>query len=136
LYAYDEFESGSLIDFSEFVRLNLEPNMTKVSRGAVKVFYENYTFNQLFICVNIPEDLSLHKTIHKSKGDEFKNVLLVLEEEDNIDFLINSDLENNEEQRINYVAVSRAQNRLFISVPTLNIQKQQALNNLFDIENI
>lgn len=136
LNTYDEYKSGSLIEFSEFVRLKLEPNMTKVTRGAVKVFYEVHTLNQLLMCVNIPEDLSLHKTIHKSKGDEFKNVLLVLEEESNIDFLINSDLENDEEQRINYVAVSRAENRLFISVPTLSIEKQQALNNLLDIENV
>ena len=136
LNSYDEYKSGSLIEFSEFVRLNLEPNMTKVTRGAVKVFYESHTLNQLLICVNIPEDLSLHKTIHKSKGDEFKNVLLVLEDESKIEFLINSDLENDEEQRINYVAVSRARNRLFISVPTLSTEKKQALNNLFDIENI
>lgn len=136
LNAYDEYKSSSLIEFSEFVRLNLEPNMTKVTRGRVKVFYESYSLNQLLLCVNIPEDLSLHKTIHKSKGDEFKNVLLVLKEESNIDFLINSDLENDEEQRINYVAVSRAQNRLFISVPTLSIENKEALNSLFDIENV
>ena len=49
-------------------------------------------------------------------------------------FLINSDLENNEEQRINYVAVSRAQNRLFISVPTLAVATQEVLKELFDIE--
>lgn len=134
--AFDEYKSGSLIAFSEFVRLNLEPTMTKVSRGAVKVFYETNTFNQLLLCVNIPEDLSLHKTIHKSKGDEFKNVLLVLNDESDIDFLINPDLENNEEHRVNYVAVSRAKNKLFISVPTLNAEKQQVLNHLFDIENI
>lgn len=134
--AFDEYKSGSLMAFSEFVRLNLETNMTKVSRGAVKVFYETNTFNQLLLCVNIPEDLSLHKTIHKSKGDEFKNVLLVLKDESDIDFLINPDLENNEEHRVNYVAVSRAKNKLFISVPTLNAEKQQVLNNLFDIENI
>jgi DNA helicase-2/ATP-dependent DNA helicase PcrA len=136
LNAYDEYKSGSLIQFSEFVRLNLDSNMTKVSRGAVKLFYENQTFNQLSLCVSIPEDLSLHKTIHKSKGDEFRNVLLILEEESNINFLIDSDLENDEEQRINYVAVSRAKNRLFISVPTLNQERKEVLNNLFDIENI
>jgi len=136
LNAYDEYKSGSLIEFSEFVRLNLEPNMTKVTRGAVKVFYESHTFNQLIMCVNIPEDLSLHKTIHKSKGEEFGNVLLVLEQENNINFLIDSDLENDEEQRINYVAVSRAKNRLFISVPTLSQEKQVVLSNLFEIENV
>ena len=133
---FENYKSGTLIEFSEFVRLNLEPNMTKVTRGKVKVFYESHTFNQLSMCVNIPEDLSLHKTIHKSKGDQFKNVLLVLEEESDIDFLINSNLENDEEHRINYVAVSRAQNRLFLSVPTLNQEKKEVLNNLFNIEKI
>lgn len=136
LNAYDEYKSGSLIQFSEFVRLNVDSNMAKVSRGAVKLFYENQTFNQLSLCVSIPEDLSLHKTIHKSKGDEFENVLVVLKKESDIDFLLNPDLVNKEEQRINYVAASRAQNKLFISVPTLSEDKQEALNNLFDIENI
>jgi DNA helicase-2/ATP-dependent DNA helicase PcrA len=136
LNSYDEYKSGSLKEFSEFVRLKLKHDITKVTRGAVNTFYEANTFNQLLMCVNIPEDLSLHKTIHKSKGDEFKNVLLVLEDESNIDFLINPDLENNEEQRINYVAVSRAKNRLFISVPTLSTETQQSLNHLFDFDNI
>lgn len=136
LNKYDEFKSGSLIEFSEFIRLNIDSNMTKVSRGAVKLFYKNNSFNELILCVSIPEDLSLHKTIHKSKGDEFKNVLLVLKKESDINFLIDPDLENSEEQRINYVAISRAQNKLFISIPTLSIEKQQILNNLFVIENV
>ncbi|MFC4634646.1 UvrD-helicase domain-containing protein [Dokdonia ponticola] len=134
LKSFEEYKSSSLIEFSEFVRLNLEPSMTKVSRGAVKVFYENHTFNQLLLCVSIPEDLSLHKTIHKSKGDEFKNVLLVLEKEDDIDLFINPDLEQNEEHRVNYVAISRAENKLFISVPVLSKNNQEMLNTLFDIE--
>lgn len=136
LNAFDEYKTCSLIEFSEFVRLNLESNMTKVSRGAVKAFYKSHTFNQLLLCVSIPEDLSLHKTIHKSKGDQFNNVLLVLTEENDMDFLINPDLEKNEEQRINYVGLSRAKNRLFISTPTLSLGKQKTLNKLFEIENV
>jgi DNA helicase-2/ATP-dependent DNA helicase PcrA len=53
-------------------------------------------FNKFLLCVSIPEDLSLHKTIHKSKGDEFDNVLLLLKKESDIGFLINSGFENNE----------------------------------------
>lgn len=136
LAKYDEYETASLIEFSEFIKLNLDSTMTKVSRGAVKVFYENYTFYQLLLCVSIPEDLSLHKTIHKAKGDEFNNVLLVLKEENDINFLIESDIINNEEHRINYVAISRAKNRLFISIPTLDDVKQETLSNDFEIENV
>ncbi len=133
---YNVYKDLSLLDFANFVKENLDNSISKITGGRGKLFYSNHTFNQLSLCVSIPEDLSLHKTIHKSKGDEFKNVLLVLKKESDIDFLINPDLENIEVQRINYVAVSRAQNRLFISVPTLSAEKQHALNNLFDIENI
>lgn len=133
---YDNYKGSSLLDFSNFVKENLDNSISKVTGGGIKIFYENYSFNQLLLCVSIPEDLSLHKTIHKSKGDEFNNVLLVLKDESDTEFLINSDLESDEEQRINYVAISRAKNRLFISVPTLSSEKKQALDNLFDIENI
>lgn len=136
LNGYDEYKDGSLINFSEFVRVNLNSKISKVSGGKVKPFYENNLFNQLLLCVSIPEDLSLHKTIHKSKGDEFNNVLLVLKNEDDIKFLINPDLEKNEEHRINYVAISRAKNKLFISIPTLDESKQAQLKHLFDIENL
>ncbi|MBL4559389.1 MAG: ATP-dependent helicase [Labilibaculum sp.] len=133
---YDDYKDLSLLDFSKFVKENLDNSISKVTGGRIKTFYENQTFNQLSLCVSIPEDLSLHKTIHKSKGDEFKNVLLVLKKESDINFLLNSNLENKEEQRINYVAVSRAENKLFISVPTLSVDKQRELNSLFEIENV
>lgn len=136
LHKYDDYKDLSLLDFSFFVKENLDNSISKVTGGRIKIFYENHSFQQLLLCVSIPEDLSLHKTIHKSKGDEFENVLLVLKKESDINFLINSDLENSEEQRINYVAVSRAQNTLFITVPTLSIESQQTLNNLFEIENV
>lgn len=136
LSKHDEYKNGTLMEFTEFLRLNIDSSISKFRKGPIKDFYENNLFNQLSLCVSIPEDLSLHKTIHKSKGDEFKNVLLVLKKETDISFLISPDLENTEEQRINYVAVSRAENKLFISVPTLSIEKQQALNNLFEIENL
>ncbi|MEH6538273.1 MAG: ATP-dependent helicase [Psychroserpens sp.] len=133
---YDDYKGLSLLDFSNFVKENLNNSISKVTGGRIKSFYENHTFNQLLLCVSIPEDLSLHKTIHKSKGDEFNNVLLVLKEESDSEFLINSDLAQYEEQRINYVAVSRAKNRLFISVPALSEEKQEVLSNLFEIEKL
>ena len=58
--------------------------------------------------------------------------------EDDLAFLLSPDLNetNNdaEEQRINYVAVSRAKQRLFVSVPSLQISKQMILNDRFQIE--
>ena len=136
LNKYSEFENGTLIEFSDFVRTNLKPELTKFSKGAIKDFYEKNSLKQLLLCVSIPEDMSFHKTIHKAKGDEFDNVLLVLKEEKDINFLLEQNLLLNEEHRINYVAISRARNRLFISVPTLSTVTQTSLQTFYDIENV
>ncbi len=129
-----EFENGTLLDFATFIRTNLNTELSTFSRGSIKDFYENNTFKHLFLCVSIPEDMSLHKTIHKAKGDEFDNVILVLKEENDINFLIERNLLSNEEHRINYVAISRAKNRLFISIPTLSVNAQTSLQTYYDIE--
>lgn len=135
LERYDDYKSLSLLEFSVFVKENID-SISKVTGGQIKVFYQSKTFKQLSLCVSIPEDLSLHKTIHKAKGDEFSNVLLVLKEENDINFLITPDLINNEEHRINYVALSRAKNKLFISIPTLHNDKKALLNSNFEIINV
>ncbi|MBK7233809.1 MAG: ATP-dependent helicase [Saprospiraceae bacterium] len=133
---YSEFENGTLLEFANFVRTNLKPEITKFSKGAIKLFYENTDLKKLLLCVSIPEDMSLHKTIHKAKGDEFDNVLLVLKDEKDIDFILEQNLLSNEEHRINYVAISRAKNRLFISVPTMSSAIQTSLQTNYEIENV
>ena len=47
-------------------------HISNLRSGAAKTFYEGYTYQQLSLCVRIVEDTSLHKTIHKAKGDEFR----------------------------------------------------------------
>lgn len=133
---YSEFENSSLFDFAVFIRTNLVSDLPNFRAGAIKTFYDSHTFKQLLLCVSIPEDMSSHKTIHKAKGDEFDNVLLVLREEKDIKFLIEQNLLSNEEHRINYVAMSRAKNRLFISIPTLSASTQLSLNGTYDIETV
>lgn len=133
---YSEFENGTLLEFADFVRTNLNAELTKFSKGAIKDFYENNEIKKLLLCVSIPEDMSLHKTIHKAKGDEFENVLLVLKDEKDIEFILQQDLLSNEEHRINYVAISRAKNRLFISVPSLSTASQTNLQTYYEFENV
>jgi DNA helicase-2/ATP-dependent DNA helicase PcrA len=133
---FAEYENATLLDFAVFIRTNLVSDLPNFKTGAIKTFYDSHTFKQVLLCVSIPEDMSLHKTIHKAKGDEFDNVLLVLREERDINFLIEQNLLSNEEHRINYVAISRAKNRLFISVPTLSASTQVTLNVIYDIETV
>lgn len=132
---YEEFNDKSLFHFFQFVKVNVKTDISDMKSGKAKTFYETHTYQQLALCVKVPEDISQHKTIHKAKGDEFDNVLLVLKEEKDLIFLIKPDI-NIEEHRVNYVAVSRAKNRLFISVPILQIANLEYLKQKFDIINI
>lgn len=136
LEKYDEYKDSTLLQFAKFIRDNLIPDLAIFRAGSIKDFYDCHTFNQLLLCVNIPEDISLHKTIHKAKGDEFNNVLLVLKEESDIKFLTEPNLLTNEEHRINYVAISRAKNKLFISVPTIARDEYNLLQSHFDIKTV
>lgn len=116
---YHEYSNGSLLDFHAFVSANIKV-VSALRAGGIQDFYRNSTYKQLAVCVNIVEDNSLHRTIHKSKGDEFDNVMLVIDKEADLSFLFSPNLDNNEDHRVFYVAMSRAKNRLFISTPTLS----------------
>ncbi|WP_418895136.1 UvrD-helicase domain-containing protein [Limibacterium fermenti] len=116
---YYEYSNGSLLDFHAFVSTNIKA-VSALRAGGIQDFYMNNTYKQLAVCVNIIEDNSLHRTIHKSKGDEFDNVMLVVDKEADLSFLFSPNLDNNEDHRVFYVAMSRAKNRLFISTPTLS----------------
>lgn len=130
LKEYSRYSIGSLYEYYLYLQEHVSHKTTKVTGGNVKNFYENHTYQELALGVKIVEDKSLHRTIHKAKGSEFDNVLLVLEQESDLAFILNPDLGNNEEQRVNYVAVSRARKRLFITVPSLGESKRKALEKL------
>ena len=76
------------------------------------------------LCINAPDVThTKDKTIHKAKGDEYDNVLVILDDKKySLDFILNPNLQNSnaEYQRVYYVACSRARNRLAISVPFLS----------------
>jgi ATP-dependent DNA helicase, uvrD/REP family len=97
------------------------------------------TYSDFALYVSSPDIKSLKdKTIHKAKGAEFENVLVVLGEEANIKFLTEPKLDDTrDEQRVYYVAVSRATKRLAICVSTLSKENENTLATLpIDIKRI
>ncbi|WKT74942.1 ATP-dependent helicase [Lysinibacillus fusiformis] len=113
LKKYSSYNEKSMMDFYSVVKPYFT-SMAGFRNGAAQDFYNEYLYKHLAICINFKEDTSQHRTIHKAKGDEFENVLLI---PDSLDFLINPNLENDEEHRVYYVGLSRAINRLFIVIP-------------------
>ncbi|WP_161492748.1 UvrD-helicase domain-containing protein [Spirosoma sp. 209] len=132
---YESFRDQSFLEFSNFVSQNIYL-VPKVSRGPLKKFCEENTYKSLAMCLNYTDDLSLFKTIHKSKGDEFDNVFLALKAKSSLMFLTNPNLIDEEEHRVNYVAVSRAKRRLFIYVPSIKDIDKQLLNHIFDFKEV
>ena len=112
LSQYSFYSDKTLLKFYELIEPLSDKKLSAVKSGKVKNFYECTNYQSIAICMNIPEDISEHITIHKSKGNQFKNVFVV-GNNDIKSFLLNPLLEK-EEHRIAYVAFSRAKDRLFI----------------------
>ena len=128
---YGEYCEEPLITFYNILRIDSGINeLPKISRGKPKDFYDNNYYKALSLCVNIIEDVSNNITIHKSKGAEFESVLLVLNDEEELDFITNPNLDGSEKHRLRYVAVSRAIQSLFITVPELSQEKAELIANL------
>ena len=123
LDGYKDYKDGSLMDFYNFLGNDLHFEMTKIKGKKIKDFYENHTYADAALGVNSDDSKNKHKTIHKSKGEEYENVFVILENEEDIEFLLSPNL-NNDAHRIYYVAASRAIKRLFICVPTLSTKNR------------
>lgn len=124
LEGYHEYKNGSLMSFYDFLVNKVGINLKKIIKKEIKEFYLNHTYSETAICVKYGDSNNKHKTIHKSKGEEFDNVFVILKDENDIEFLISPNLNDNNTHRVYYVAASRAIKRLFINVPTLSAENR------------
>ncbi|MTH54861.1 AAA family ATPase [Bacillus mangrovi] len=132
LNTYSTYESEAIMDFYNILKLH-NP-MAGFKAGVAKDFYNTTSYKHLSICINFKEDISEHRTIHtihKAKGDEFETVLLI---PNSLDFLINPNIENDEEHRIYYVGLSRAKSRLFIAFPRVQKKHLKLIEEKYNIK--
>lgn len=109
--------------------------LKQITRGAILTASEQYTVDSLLRAVKLTssEEVRDARTIHQAKGTERPNVLVCLEGRDDnetqthINHILDPATPSDEQQRVTYVAISRARDRLFLATPTLTtIQEQQA----------
>ena len=106
-------------------------HITKIRENSTAYkFYSKYTYRQLSQCVGLQEDSSAQRTVHKAKGDEFENVLVVFTDEKALKVLLNPNIKGWEPDRVYYVAMSRARDRLFLTVPFLSPNTESAIKQL------
>jgi DNA helicase-2/ATP-dependent DNA helicase PcrA len=131
LNIYHKYSEDTLINFYNLINSEINITLPGFRAGASKDFYEGTLYKNLAICVNIIDDTSDHITIHKAKGSEYDNVILINNRKIK-DFLLNTDLHDNEEHRINYVAISRARKRLFIQMEELSDMEEKRILERFN----
>lgn len=126
---YNTIKSLSITDFYNN-HINIPP---KITSGKIKETYDSIRYIDIAFLVN--NNINNIKTIHNAKGDGYENVLVVIDENKNLDFLLNPDM-TNEIHRLYYVAFSRAIKNLYINIPNIDEITTQLLNekNLFDLE--
>lgn len=123
------YSNGSLYTFYEYIVKNLGIPLKKLKKGETKEFYDNHKYIDLALGISNGDCISLHKTIHKAKGDEFKNLMVIIDVKD-IDVLYEPNLYSKLSHRVYYVGLSRARERLFISVENIPSQIIKKLENL------
>ncbi len=114
----DSISGKSISEFSNQYLVKNGIFKIEVSKITVAKPSHQKTFEEYLKCVEVKDNTGKYRTIHKAKGDEFDNTVLILEDDEEVEFLRNPDL-SKEEHRIRYVAVSRAKKKLFICVPTI-----------------
>ena len=136
LEEYNEFKSGDGIKLLDVVKNKLHQNIAEVRSGKPKELY-SHSYSEFAKEVRYKDNSSTDMTIHKAKGLEFKNVIVVFgDEQAAVDFLLSNDLDLDsqiaEEHRIYYVACSRACDRLFLSIPSLSEVNKRKIENKFN----
>ena len=135
LDGYNLYKDGTLMDFFHILVTKLQLNLQGFRAGTPnKTFYETHSYADAALGVKGGDSDDKHKTIHKSKGEEFDNVFVILQDENDLGFLVAPSLYNNNVHRVYYVAASRAKQRLFINVPNISNENRVKLEGIPSLE--
>lgn len=135
LLSITNLDNLKMIEFADLL-IDKGIAISHITKGDPKKLYSGYTYGQLAQTVSIEDDNGNQRTIHKAKGDEFENVLVLIGNKFDINKLFNFDLlnDNNESNRVYYVAMSRARKRLFVNLQSLSDEMEQRLLDSFNID--
>lgn len=135
LLAEEGIDNLTMVEFVDTL-IEMGIPITRITKGDPKKTYSNYTYGELAQTVSIEDDDGNQRTIHKAKGDEFDNVLVLMGCKFDINSFFKFDLlgDKSESNRVYYVAMSRARNRLFLNIHYLNEEMEQKLKDTFDLD--
>lgn len=130
LNARKTYLNGTLYDFYTFIKDNLGIEIKNLRTGSIKNFYTSHTYLEMALGIKISDCKTTHKTIHKAKGEEYDNVMVIINDTKDIDVLLNPRLNDNTSHRVYYVGMSRAKKRLFINIENIPIETEDYFKHL------
>jgi len=128
--------NGTAIDFYEktndFLLRTINARLQEFRRGSVRDEYQSIQAADLVSDLKLGEESkSRIRTIHKSKGTQFKAVLVCLDDSDDISHIVKPDINAEEDScRQIYVALSRAEEFLCVGIPSLDAKNEEIIRGL------
>jgi DNA helicase-2/ATP-dependent DNA helicase PcrA len=112
--------------------------LKKIIRGAISEATEQYTCDTLLRVVKLTNNAEVRdaRTVRQGKGTERPSVLVCLNGRDDIEtqtqinHILSPATPSDEQQRVTYVAISRARDRLFLCTPTLTTTQERQVSAL------
>lgn len=130
---YELFKGETLTEFYTSYLDEKAFNKSKITRGKPKDFYDSKKYSDMALAVRIDDDDCINRTIHKAKGDENNSVMVIVPATDSankgLDFILSPNIDT-EYNRVYYVALSRAQEKLFISIPEVTSETEGKLTKI------
>ena len=136
IFNREALTAGTALNFYE--KLNdflLESRQLRLQEFATGKKKNEYAAIQIADLINDlklgEESKSKIRTIHKSKGAQFKSVLVYLENQNDLDHILKPDINATEDYcRLVYVGLSRAEDFLCVSIPKADAKQEQEVRNL------
>ena len=128
---YSTLKNKSLFEFIKILKVDFKVDIPLPNSNTRK-FYESINYSNLAVGIFSKTQVEKYFTVHKSKGEEYNNVFLV---DDDLDYLLDFDIQS-EEHRIRYVAMSRAKEKLIISIPSIKVEIREQLDSKFKIYDV
>ena len=127
---------ASYLDLSERLSQQFSGlSMSRITRGKFAELADLITMKELIGTASNDDsdDVREARTVHKTKGKQADNVLVCLHsthDDTRLRHLTNPTTPSDEEQRITYVAVSRARDTLLLAAPQLSHEEELAVRAL------
>lgn len=137
--AHADIRASLLADAYKQVSDHLSATMDGLSlvgmrKGEFQTFAQSATYGMLADALRLPDETRATRTIHQAKSAEFSHVLVAFSDGQQLDHILDPTkkrgVDEAEEKRITYVALSRARDSLSISIPLLSEKEEMELKGL------